>query len=226
MPVELKNALSEWNTVLKPLPSVGGGWSRTSHPLCRVEIFLKPALAKNLSVVRDFQKDISDLQELLTQFTKVLADAKQSWTRQQANEQDPKKKAVLEKIFDCLHGILEALARRIEEDNHLRGDLNKALANIVKVGGLLAGAPDYKDAIKKEKDLTEAIKKYDSLTTKSTSWNGPTPKYLPKDGRPVVLADLEKLTKQFVLFHLKGQANYVDKGRNDLRGLLKKIHMY
>jgi len=228
--MELKNALAEWNTATKNLPSTGSGLLKTNHPLCRVEIFLKPALAKNPAVVRDFKKDTVDLQEIQNQLTHVYVDADKSWQFKLAHEKDPKKqaanKAIFETVLKCLHGILEALARQIKADNDLRDGVNKALDNVFKTGDYLVHSPNFADAKQKEKLLTDAIKHYDSLTVHNESWKGPAPRYWPKETKVMeIVGKIAKLAEHLVTALLKTQANLVDEDRREMKKWLQQIHV-
>jgi hypothetical protein len=217
--MELKNALAEWHTATKPLPSA----DVRSHPLVRVEIFLKPALAKNPSVVREFARDIKELQEILKQLTHVYTDAESGWKRKQANENDAKKKAadkaVYDKVLHCLHGILEALARQIQADGDLQDHVNAALKNILERGG------DFMQdhAEDSMKSLKKAFDELQSLTVKSQNWNGP-PRYWPKDPNFLVLP--KQLYDSAFVFRghvLKTQAHFYEKDRDDFKSKYQKL---
>jgi hypothetical protein len=228
VPMELKNAMAEWNTVTKLLPLAGDQLTRKGT-LGKVDIFLKPAVEKNPSVVREFGKDIAWLQHILNQLTQAFADANTHWTIFLAHEKDPKKKAadkaVVDKVLNCLHGMLEALARQIKLDNDLQDQLNAALKKILIVGDTFVKAP-FKDNMEK---LNKAIQELESLTTKSQSWNGPLPKYMPKDPNFLTIPEeLGKLAWVLVGAQLKAMANVVDDKRNEFNKkcqLLKAVHV-
>ena len=122
-------------------------------------------------------------------------------------------------------GEFRALARQIKLDNDLQDQLNAALKKILIVGDTFVKAP-FKDNMEK---LNKAIQELESLTTKSQSWNGPLPKYMPKDPNFLTIPEeLGKLAWVLVGAQLKAMANVVDDKRNEFNKkcqLLKAVHV-
>jgi len=215
--IELNNALGAWTTTTKSQKNV-------LH-INVVTMTLQGALQKNPWVVRDFEHDIKRLQGALGTLTKTFTLLDGAWKREAAAEKDPKTKAAKEAYSDkarnCLHAILETLAKQIWAGQQLRTHLNTALANIRKSGDAFVNSSDN-DLERTKKTLENAIKQYDALTTKSQNWHGPTVKYW-SNSQLEVIGGLGELAFNLSGARLKKQANMVDRDTRDMKDMLKHL---
>jgi len=149
----------------------------------RVRYLLGAEVPKNPSVVREFGEDLGALETAMKDFQKELVSSNETWARQDKDPAQKEKKPLRDKARNCLEDIIKAVAQQIEADKQLHIKVNKALQMIFSSAHFFLSSPVPTPANLKR--ITDAVKEYNSLTTNNQNWNGPNPKYWPKD--PVLL---------------------------------------